>query len=152
MIMEQENQTFILTDYAADRTITPVERETVEQQVKKLSPGQQFRLEPLPPIPVEDRGLVAVNCVRNEDGKLMLIALMKIPGKEGMSGYGSFGVGEDTALEVLTRLIESGRAPDFRQNRWSPIQVGQMSREEAQRMRSKEAQGQKLGINKRGKK
>lgn len=50
-----QEQQFVLIDYAdGQRRIAPVDRGVVENQLAKLQPGQQFRIEPEPPIPAEE--------------------------------------------------------------------------------------------------
>ena len=74
-----EGQGFVITDYAAgEARLSPVTVAMVEEQVGKLQPSQQFRIEPEPPIPAgEGLELMAVNCVRDpEDGGMMLVALL----------------------------------------------------------------------------
>jgi len=168
--MELEIQGFVLTDYTAKETVSPVggetltrhmeklatvaqvDRETVVRHLDKLATGQQFRLEPLPPVLMEGKLLAAVNCVKNEEERFMLIALLKNPDSEGGIGYGRFNLNRDTALDILTRLVEDHRIPDFHKDGWEPVQVGWMDQAQSRRVHSKEDQAQKLGGNKRGKK
>lgn len=168
--MEQEIQGFVLTDYTTKEivspvgretmtrhmekltTVSPVDREIVAQHLEKLATGQQFRLEPLPPIPVEGKRLAAVNCVKNEGERFMLIALLKNLDSEGGTGYGRFNLSGSTALDILTRLVEDHQIPDFHKGGWEPVQVGWMDQAQSRRVHSKEAQVEELGGNKRGKK
>jgi len=170
MEMEQEIQGFVLTDYTAKETVSPVgretltrhmekldsvaqvDRETVTRHLDKLATGQQFRLEPLPPVPVEGKLLSAVNCVKTEGERFMLIALLKNPDSEGGTGYGRFNLSRDAALGILARLVEDHRIPDFQKDGWEPVQVGWMDQAQSRRIHSKEDQAQRLGGNKNGKK
>lgn len=162
---------FILTDYMDDqRRISPVTAEVLAAHLEKLTPGQQFRIEPEPPIPAEDGlELMAVNCVRTpQDDGMMLVALLRNPGSENATaGYvltasGPKWADEDgntkapltsreRAEEVLTRMLETGELPDFSRG-WQPVQVSAATPEETRRMKAKEEQAANMGINKSGKK
>lgn len=167
--MEQQN--FVLTDYATSQVTTPVDREMVLEQMERLSPGQQFRLEPAPPIPAGDGlELMAVNCVRSpEDDGMMLVAMLRAPGAQlATAGYvltaslppkwdsQSNGgkvplTSRDRAAQALAELVETGRLPDFSRG-WQPVRVGAATPEETRRMQAKEAQRVQNGANKKSKK
>ena len=72
----EEEGFFILTDYAAGKTVVVNDGAAVTQQMEKLQAGEQFRLEPVPPIPAEGLLLAAVNCVNNPEGDgILLVAI-----------------------------------------------------------------------------
>ena len=74
-----EQQTFVLTDYLdKQKRITPVTREILEEQLDKLNPGDQIRLEA--PVIVEGKELFAVNCLRGERGYDLIFLLKKPEG------------------------------------------------------------------------
>lgn len=162
--MEQQ---FTITDYADDqRRIAPVTVETVAAQLAKLQPAQQFRIEPEPPLPAKDGlELFAMNCLRDpEDSGILLVAMLRAPGgEEPTAGYVlSFSSHLDTeenskvsltsaerALRVMTRMVETGEAPDFNRG-WQPVRLGAATPEETRRMKAKEQQRANLGSNKGG--
>lgn len=164
-----QEQQFVLIDYAdGQRRIAPVDRGVVENQLAKLQPGQQFRIEPEPPIPAgEGLELMAVNCVRDpEDGGMMLVALLRAPGgSDPTSGYvqsissakGAEGnqkaplTSAEKALQVISQMVETGEVPDFSRG-WQPVQLSIATPEETRRMKSKERQTAALRDNKGGKK
>lgn len=161
-------QQFVLTDYADNqRRIAPVTGETVAAQVAKLRPGEQFRIEPEPPIPAgEGLALAAVNCARDpRDSGILLVAMLRAPEREEFAkGYVlSFSSGRwdeegqkvpltsaEKALAVLTRMVETGELPDFDRG-WQPVKLSAATPEETRRMHAKEAQASSLGDNKGGK-
>ena len=164
-----EGQGFVITDYAAgEARLSPVTVAMVEEQVGKLQPCQQFRIEPEPPIPAgEGLELMAVNCVRDpEDGGMMLVALLRAPGgSDPTSGYvqsissakGAEGnqkaplTSAEKALQVISQMVETGEVPDFSRG-WQPVQLSMATPEETRRMKSKERQTAALRDNKGGKK
>ena len=164
-----QEQQFVLIDYAdGQRRIAPVDRGVVENQLAKLQPGQQFRIEPEPPIPAgEGLELMAVNCVRDpEDGGMMLVALLRAPGgSDPTSGYvqsissakGAEGnqkaplTSAEKALQVISQMVETGEVPDFSRG-WQPVQLSIATPEETRRMKAKERQTAALRDNKGGKK
>ena len=152
---------FILTDYAADKTVVINDGATVTQQMENLQAGEQFRLEPMPPIPVEGLLLAAVNCVNKGDG-ILLVAMLRDPdGEEFTRGYlfsTSYAVdtsengklpltSADRALAVMTQLVETHRAPDFSRG-WQPVRLSAANPEETRRMQAKEQQRAAPGPNK----
>ena len=120
---------FILTDYAAGKTVVVNDGAAVTQQMEKLQAGEQFRLEPVPPIPAEGLLLAAVNCVNNPEGDgILLVAMLRDPdGEEFTRGYllsTSYAIdteengklpltSTDRALAAMVQLVETRRAPDF---------------------------------------
>ena len=158
---------FILTDYAAGKTVVVNDGAAVTQQMEKLQAGEQFRLEPVPPIPAEGLLLAAVNCVNNPEGDgILLVAILRDPdGEEFTRGYllsTSYAVdteengklpltSTDRALAAMVQLVETRRAPDFSRG-WQPVQLSIATPEETRRMKSKERQTAALRDNKGGKK
>ena len=156
---------FVLTDYAAGQTVTVTDGAEAARRIGALKAGEQFRLEPVPPIPVEDSLLVAVNCVRTpEDSGILLVAILRDPGGgDPTKGYLlSFSSVIDTeenckvplttaqrAAEVVTRMVETHRAPDFDRG-WQPVRLDAATPEETRRMKAKEQQRANLGSNKGG--
>ncbi len=146
---------FILTDYAAGKTVVVNDGAAVTQQMEKLQAGEQFRLEPVPPIPAEGLLLAAVNCVNNPEGDgILLVAMLRDPdGEEFTRGYllsTSYAVdteengklpltSTDRALAVMTQLVETHRAPDFSRG-WQPVRLSAANPEETRRMQAKEQQ------------
>lgn len=157
---------FVLTDYAAGETVTVTGSTQVARRLEKLKPGEQFRLEPAPPIPVEDSLLTAVNCVRDpENSGILLVAILRAPdSEEPTRGYllssscvvdteenGKMPLtSAERALEAMTRMVETHRAPDFSRG-WQPVRLGAATPEETRRMKAKERQRADLGPNKGGK-
>ena len=146
-----EQQTFVLTDYLdKQKRITPVTREILEEQLDKLNPGDQIRLEA--PVIVEGKELFAVNCLRGERGYDLIFLLKKPEGGPKMKGYIAPGRTRERCLELLSALVLEGKAPNFRESYWYPVEAVASTSEEAERMRSKERLEARLGGNKGGKK
>lgn len=142
---------FTLTDYLDDqRRITPVTRVVLEEQLDKLGPGDQFRLEA--PITVADRELFALNCMRVEQRYDLIFLLKKPEGGSQVEGYIASGRTRERCLELLSALVLEGKAPNFRESYWYPVEAVASTSEEAERMRSKERLEARLGGNKSGKK
>ncbi len=164
-----QEQQFVLIDYAdGQRRIAPVDRGVVENQLAKLQPGQQFRMERGPPLPAEEGlELMAINCVREpQSSGLMLVVMLQAPGEDHpTAGYvqtlssPKWGEGNhkaplttaEKALEMLLTLVERGELPDFKGG-WQPVRLSAATPEETRRMKAKENQGRTLGGNKGGKK
>ena len=154
---------FILTDYAAGKTVVVNDGAAVTQQMEKLQAGEQFRLEPVPPIPAEGLLLAAVNCVNNPEGDgILLVAMLRDPdGEEFTRGYllsTSYAVdteengklpltSTDRALAAMVQLEETRRAPDFSRG-WQPVRLSAANPEETRRMQAKEQQRAASGPNK----
>ena len=159
----EEEGFFILTDYAAGKTVVVNDGAAVTQQMEKLQAGEQFRLEPVPPIPAEGLLLAAVNCVNNPEGDgILLVAILRDPdGEEFTRGYllsTSYAVdteengklpltSTDHALAAMVQLVETRRAPDFSRG-WQPVQLSAANPEETRRMQAKEQQRAASGPNK----
>ena len=154
---------FILTDYAAGKTVVVNDGAAVTQQMEKLQAGEQFRLEPVPPIPAEGLLLAAVNCVNNPEGDgILLVAMLRDPdGEEFTRGYllsTSYAIdteengklpltSTDRALAAMVQLVETRRAPDFSRG-WQPVQLSAANPEETRRLQAKEQQLAASGPNK----
>ena len=146
--MEQQ---FTLTDYLdGQKRITPVTQEILEEQLDKLGPGDQFRLEA--PITVEDKELFAVNCVRGGGGYDLIFLLKKPEGGSKMAGYIVQNRTQEKILELLLAFVLEGKAPNFRESCWYPVEAVASTSEEADRMRAKERLEARFGANKGGKK
>ncbi len=122
---------FALTMVNGRRT-SQVTRELVAQQIEALQNGQGMTLNPTPPIPagMKELGpgiteeLVALNCVRQGDGSLWLVAILKTTGSSvPMRGFGMIGAKKERVLEVLDRLLETHGAPDVFGEGWQAVQV-----------------------------
>lgn len=154
---------FILTCYAADKTVVINDGTAVTQQMEKLRAGEQFRLEPVPPIPAEGLLLAAVNCVNDPEGDgILLVAMLREPDREEFTrGYllsTSYAVdteengklpltSADRALAVMVQLVETRRAPDFSRG-WQLVRLSAANPEETRRMQAKEQQRAAPGPNK----
>ncbi len=146
-----EQQTFVLTDYLdKQKRITPVTREILEEQLDKLNPGDQIRLEA--PVIVEGKELFAVNCLRGERGYDLIFLLKKPEGGTKMAGYVVQNRTREKVLELLSAFVLEGNAPDFRESCWYPVEAMASTSDEAERMRAKERIEARFGHNKGGKK
>ena len=136
---------FILTDYAAGKTVVVNDGAAVTQQMEKLQAGEQFRLEPVPPIPAEGLLLAAVNCVNNPEGDgILLVAMLRDPdGEEFTRGYLL-----STSYAVDTE--ENGKLPLTSTDRAlaAMVQLVETNPEETRRMQAKEQQRAASGPNK----
>ena len=142
---------FTLTDYLdGQRRITPVTREILEEQLDKLNPGDQFRLEA--PVTVEGQELFAVNCVRGGRGYDLIFLLKKPEGGTKMTGHIAQDRTREKVLELLSAFVLEGEAPSFREIYWYPVEAVASTSEEADRMRAKERLEARFGGNKGGKK
>ncbi len=147
-----EQQTFVLTDYLdGQKRISPVTREVLEEQLDKLGPGDQFRLEA--PVIVEGKELFAVNCMMGERENYTLFFLLKNPqGGTTMDGYLTKDRSRKGVLDILFAFVLEGNAPDFRESAWYPVRAESATSEEADRMRAKERLEARFGANKGRKK
>ena len=142
---------FTLTDYLdGQKRIAPVTGEILEEQLDKLGPGDQFRLEA--PVTVEGKELFAVNCVRRDRGYDLIFLLKKPEGGTKMEGYIAQNRTREKALEILSAFVLEGNAPDFRESFWYPVEAVASTSDEADRMRAKERLEARFGPNKGGKK
>lgn len=142
---------FTLTDYLdGQKRIAPVTGEILEEQLDKLGPGDQFRLEA--PVAVEGKELFAVNCVRRDRGYDLIFLLKKPEGGPKMEGYIAQNRTREKALEILFAFVLEGNAPDFRESCWYPVEAVASTSDEAERMRAKERLEARFGPNKGGKK
>lgn len=130
-IPTQTGQGFILTDFPSERRTSQVSRESLAQRLEQLERGQQFKLEPTPPIPAGIKQasptaaeeLVAVNCVLDAGGTLWLTARLRTGGNGPTRGFAMVDPSREEALEILARLVEQGTVPDVLGPGWQAIQV-----------------------------
>ncbi len=111
-----------------------VSRELLARQMEALAPGQQFILNVTDFIPAgmgavsptATEVLTALNCSFQGDGRLWLIAILKVvqeKGEELHRGFARIGISKEEALAVMTGLVESRRAPDVFGEGWQAVQV-----------------------------
>ena len=139
----QTGQGFILTDYPSGRRTSQVDREGLARRLEQLEPGQQFKLEPTPPIPAGMKQisptiteeLVSLNCVREGSGKLWLVARLQTSGNGAdplPRGFAMVGPEPEQALAVLISLVEKGEVPDLFGPGWQAVQLQQTQQDRQQ--------------------
>lgn len=140
-------QGFILTDFPDRRRTSQVSREAIAQRLEQLERGQQFKLEPTPPIPAGMKqisqtaaeALSAINCVLDDAGALWLVAQLKTAGNGGNEQSRGFSLVNPTrngVLEILTALVEQGTVPDVFGPGWQATQLRQSQQPRQQDHRS----------------
>lgn len=140
-------QGFILTDFPSGRRTSQVDREAVARRLETLERGQQFKLEPTPPIPAGMKQispavtevLSAVSCVLDEGGVLRLVAQLKTTGNgdnELPRGFSMVNPSREDILEVLAALVEQGAAPDVLGPGWQAAQLRRSRQPQQQDHRS----------------
>lgn len=122
----QAGQGFVLTDLPSGRRTSQVDGESLVRQLEGLEPGQQFRLEFTPPIPIQGIELVALNCIREENSAYRMVAQPRISDGGETIGFLRVKAKKEEVQELLVRLVERGEIPNFTDPGWQTVPFRKM--------------------------